>query len=332
MTLTTAPAQFYTDPAIFARERQAIFATSWLYLGLASDLVRTGDYLSDILADFPIVVVRDEHGVLKGYHNVCRHRAGPLVGDGKGRCDHNFVCRFHAWEYDFSGRLTATGDFPLSAAVDHSQFGLFPIRVETWRGFIFVNLDLKAAPLSDTLAPLDAAFGAPRFFPARLQHSHKVACNWKVFVENYLDGYHLEGVHPGLASRAGDQRHDVSLVGQVALCAPQPERGEEKALWAWVWPNLGFFLYRDVLLVEHMRPDGPGRTRLDHLYMHEPEDPRIDAAMADSERLSDEDAWICERVQRNLAAGVYNQGVFAPELEGAVAWFQNRIVQALSLG
>ncbi len=329
MPLTTAPAELYSDPAIFARERQTIFAKSWLFLGLASDLIRPGDYLSDTPADFPVVVVRDEHGVLRGFHNVCRHRAGPLVGDAKGRCDHALVCRFHAWEYGYDGRLKSTGDFPLGKGFDQAEYGLFPIRVETWRGFIFVNLDLDAPPLIDTLRPLEHAFSGMRLLPARLQHSHKVACNWKVYVENYLDGYHIEGVHPGLASRAGDQRHDVRLDGAVALCEPQAEPGEEKALWAWVWPNLGLFYYRDVLLVEHMRPDGVGRTRLDHLYLHEPEDPGIDVAMADSERLSDEDAWICERVQRNLNAGIYKRGVFSAELEGAVAWFQGRVTQAL---
>lgn len=327
MSLTTAPLDLYTDPDVFGRERNAIFATAWLFLGLEADLVRPGDYLADVLADFPVLVVRDATGQLRGFHNVCRHRAGPLVGEGKGRCEREFVCRYHAWRYGFDGQLVATGDFPPPPNDAASQYGLFPIRVETWRGFVFVNLDLDAKPLIDTLAPLDRLFSPHKTPPARVQHAHAIACNWKVYVENLLDGYHLEGVHPVLAARAGDQRHDISIEGQVALCA---QHGDEHGLWAWVWPNLGFYLHQGVLLIEHVRPVSATRMRSEHIYLHEPEDPVVDVAMAAAERIFDEDAWVCERVQRNLAAGVFQEGVLSPDHDGAVAWFQARVGQSLA--
>jgi choline monooxygenase len=325
MFMTTAPVDQYSDPEIFAQERTAIFAKAWLFLGLEADLVRPGDYLADTLAHFPVVVVRDQGGQLRGFHNVCRHRAGPLVGDGKGRCDREFVCRYHAWRYGFDGQLAATGDFPPPPGDDGSRYGLFPIRVETWRGFVFVNLDQDARPLIDTLAPLERLVGAHKAPSARMQHSHAIACNWKVYVENLLDGYHLEGVHPVLAARAGDQRHDITVEGQVALCA---HHGEERGFWAWIWPNLGLSLHHGVLLIERVRPESATRTRSEHIYLHEPEDPGVDAAMAAAERIFDEDAWVCERVQRNLAAGIFQEGVLSPEHDGAVAWFQARVAEA----
>lgn len=327
MSLTTTPVRQYTDPEVFGRERSAIFATSWLFLGLEADLVRPGDYLADTLADFPVVVVRDAAGQLRGFHNVCRHRAGPLVGDGKGRCDREFVCRYHAWRYGFDGQLIATEDFPPAPNASASQHSLFPIRVESWRGFVFVNLDLDAKPLLEALGPLDRLFGAHKTPPARVQHGHAIACNWKVYVENILDGYHLEGVHPVLAAKAGDQRHDISIEGQVAV---GDSRGDEQGFWAWVWPNLGFYLHYGVLLIEHVRPESATRMRSEHIYLHQPEDPGVDAAMAAAERIFDEDAWVCELVQRNLAAGVFREGVLSPAHDGAVAWFGARVDQALA--
>ncbi len=327
MSLTTAPVDLYTDPEVFAGERKAIFATSWLFLGLESDLTRPGDYLADTLADFPVVVVRDAAGQLRGFHNVCRHRAGPLVGDGKGRCDREFVCRYHAWRYGFDGALTATGDFPPPPTDPTSQYDLFPIRVETWRGFVFVNQDPSAQPLIDALRPLEQRFAAHRTPPARVQHSHAIACNWKVYVENLLDGYHLEGVHPVLAARAGDQRHDITVEGGVAFC---DHHGDEQGFWAWIWPNLGIYLHHGVLLIERVRPESATRMRSEHIYLHQPEDPGVDVAMEAAERIFDEDAWVCERVQRNLAAGVFHEGVLSPGHDGAVAWFQARVAEALS--
>jgi choline monooxygenase len=137
-----------------------------------------------------------------------------------------------------------------------------------------------------------------------------------------------------LAIHLDADRHEVRMEGQVALHeaptrpgAPSPNAYE--GLWAWVWPNLGFSLYRDVLLIEHMRPSGPGRTQLDHIYLHQPEDPGIDAATLTSERITHEDAAICARVQENLNAGVYGGGPLSPTHEGAVAWFQNAVASAL---
>lgn len=274
------------------------------------------------------MVVRDEHRALKGYHNVCRHRAGPLVKEGKGRCDHEFVCRFHDWRYSFDGRLTETTGFGPEDGLDMSKLNLFPIRVETWRGFVFVNLDIGAAPLVDLLRPVDEKLGRQPHRSARVQDRHPIACNWKVYVENYLDGYHREGVHPALASQAGAQRIDIHMHGEVALCEVAKTKTGAGGLWAWVWPNFGINVYRGVLMLECMRPDGPDRTIIDHVFLHEPEDPGVDAAITNSERITEEDSWICERVQQNLNAGIYQHGLLSPSHEDAVAWFQARAAQA----
>jgi len=321
MPLTTAPVQLYRDPAVFERERTGVFAKTWQFLGLEADLVRIGDYLAEVIAGYPLVVVRDENRQLKGYHNVCRHRAGPLVADAKGRCDHEFVCQFHKWRYGFDGGLKEATGFGPAEGFESRDYGLFPIRVETWRGFVFVNLDPDAKPLIELLRPVEERFGSRSDRWAILRDRHPVACNWKVYVENYLEGVHLEGVHAATA----DHHHDVFMEGEVALCGVPNVENNAESLWTWIWPNLGLTVYRGVLLLEHIRPDGPDRTQIDHIFLHAPEDPGVDAAILASERITEDHTWLCEQVQRNLDAGVYRQGVLSSAHEGAVAWFQERI-------
>lgn len=322
----TAPVPLYRDPVVFESERRNIFARTWQFLGLEADLVRVGDYLAQVLAGYPLVVVRDENRQLRGYHNVCRHRAGPLVGEAKGRCDKEFVCAFHQWRYGFDGTLRQATDFGAADGFDPADYSLFPIRVETWRGFVFVNLDPDAAPLIDRLGPVEARFSSRSDRSAIVRDSHPVACNWKVYVETYLEGVHLEGVH---ATADPAHHHDVFMEGEVALCGVPNTENTAESLWAWIWPNLGLTVYRGVLLLEHIRPDGPDRTRIDHIFLHAPEDPGVDAAIIASERITEDHTWLCERVQQNLDAGVYHQGVLSPTHEGAVAWFQERITALL---
>jgi choline monooxygenase len=326
----TAPVSLYRDPAVFAREREVIFAKSWQFLGLEADLESAGDYLAGSLAGYPVMVVKDAAGQLRGFHNVCPHRAGPLAGEESGHCDRELVCRYHGWRYSFDGRLQNATNFGPASGLNTADYHLFPIRAEAWRGFVFVNLDLSAAPLADALRPLEAQFGgASRRLSARMTHSHKVACNWKVFVENYLEGYHLEGVHPGLEADVHAGRGELIIEGDVVRHDVAANHGDTGGLWAWVWPNLGFSLFRGVLQVEQIRPESPDTFTLRHLYLYEPEDPGIDAATLTNERISEEDAWICEKVQENLDAGVYRQGPLSPSHEAAVAWFQDRVARLI---
>ena len=319
---TTAPLELYRDPAVFERERQQIFSRTWQFLGLEADLVRRGDYLAEVMAGYPLVVIRDEQNRLRGYHNLCPHRAGPLVGEAKGRCDGEFVCRIHRWRYGFDGRLLEATGFGPADGFDPQAFGLTPIRVDTWRGLVFVNLDLDAAPLGELIRPLEERFDRATHRTARLRHRHPVACNWKVYVEHFLDGFHLE---------IEDEAHppEVIVEGEIAMHADVSALTAAEGLWAWIWPNLGVTIYRGVLLLEHMRPVNPDTMQIDHVFLHAPEDPGVDAAIHASEHVTEDRAWDCERVQQNLDAGVYRAGVLSPTREGAVAWFQDHVRRAL---
>ena len=170
----TLPAKLYRDPQAWARERQGVFAAGWQFLGHANEAPNPGDYIAGEAGGWPVLAVRGADGELRGFHNVCRHRAGPLAEDGRGNCGKELTCKYHGWRYALDGRLRSAVDFGAAEGFDPREFGLFPVRLESWRGFIFVNLDRKAGALAELVAPLDPLFDARGVgvAPATLRRSH----------------------------------------------------------------------------------------------------------------------------------------------------------------
>ncbi|WP_304166733.1 aromatic ring-hydroxylating dioxygenase subunit alpha [Phenylobacterium aquaticum] len=328
----TLSSRLYRDPQAYERERTTVFAAGWQFLGHDSEVPNPGDYLAGEVAGWPVLAVRGADATLRGFHNVCRHRAGPLVADGRGSCGTELTCRYHGWRYALDGRLRSAVDFGAAEGFDPREFGLHPVRIETWRGFVFVNLDQKAGPLSALVAPLERMFAERglTLAPATLRRSHDIACNWKTYVENYLEGYHIPVVHPALAEEVETDGYRVRMDGAVAVHEVPTRSGVNDGLWAWIWPNLAFNVYRYGLMVEHMRPIGHAKTRLDYLYFYDPAIADMDAVLAASNQLTAEDVEICEAVQRNLDAGIYETGVLSPRHEDGVAWFQTQVAEALA--
>jgi len=333
----TMPARLYCDPDALACERETIFRRTWQLVGREADLAEAGDYLAEEIGGAPVLVVRGGDGALHAHHNLCRHRAGPLVLKNRGSCGKEIVCRYHGWRYDLDGRLRAAVDFGPAEGFDPRRFGLMPVRVETWQGLVFVNLDLEASPLSDALGPFDGVWRQrglklpPSFTVGR---SYELACDWKVYMENFLEGYHLPTVHPGLGAEVDARRYLVTVEGGVAVqeaVALPNARAANQGLWVWLWPNLGVSIYRGGMMIERVSPAGLGRTRLDYLYFHDPDaGADIDNILAVSARTTVEDIRICEEVQKRLEGGVYREGVLSPRHEPAIAWFQACVRQVHS--
>ncbi len=322
----TLPASVYRDAGLWAHERTRIFAPSWQYLGHQSALAEAGDWIADSLAGYPVLAVRGEDGILRGFHNVCRHRAGPLTQGPAGHCDGLLTCQYHGWTYALDGRLRAARDFGPSPDFDPRAFGLYPVRLETWRGLVFVALDAAIAPLAEVVAPLEARLAGSDWSGLRVAatRSHALACNWKTYVENYLEGYHVPLIHKTLDAEIDSARYRVTLDGRIAIHeAPlrKPDAVYE-GLWAWAWPNIGVNVYGVGLMLERMSPIGHDRTRLDYVYLT-PDGVEIsDETLAMSDVVVAEDLWVVERVQENLNADVYQTGRLSSRHEGGVAAFQ----------
>lgn len=328
------PVELYRGEDALRADREQVLRRTWQFVGHESQLAATGDYLADVIGGAPVVVVRKADGALAGFHNVCRHRAGALVADGQGNCGEAFTCRYHGWRYALDGRLRNAVDFGALPGFDPREFGLFPIRLESWRGLLFVNLDLDAQPLATLMAPLGARWAEGQAaFPMVEKRTHRIGCNWKTYVENYLEGYHLKMVHPEFDNDVVVANYRTEIEGEVIFAhAPARDASIYGGVWAWLWPNLAINVYRHGYMVERMTALGPAESRLDYFYFFDPAHAEGLPEMFEfSDLVTAQDLRVCEEVQRNLEAGVYQGGVLSPKHEAGVAWFQDRIAGALAL-
>jgi choline monooxygenase len=256
------------------------------------------------------------------------------VWDRAGRCG-NLVCRYHGWAYDLEGRLRSARDFGEVDGFDPEAFTLPPARVDTWRGLVFVNLDLEAGSLLDWLGTLAPACDG---FPIETYrwHSravHPVRANWKTYGDNYGEGYHIPTIHPAL-NRAVDSRRYEVVVGDGGRWTEHrvPTRGEAPTVGRWLFrfPNLALNLYPSGMNVERWVPRGPGHTDVVFEYFFAPgREAEAAASMASSAEIMREDLEICEAVQRNLEAGVYQAGLLSPRHEDGLAAVHRLVREAV---
>ena len=201
-TTASLPSCWYYDPAQYAQELEAVWYRDWVCVGRSEDLRATGDFFVASLGDESLIVTRDRDGRPRAFHNTCRHRGSKLCSTPRGRfAQGRIVCPYHAWSYALSGELVATPKLDLPGDFRREDYALYGVPVESWGGFLFVNLDER--PLS-TLAEFlgDEAENVRRWPLADLVSVHHevstLACNWKVFWENYSECYHCPGIHPEL--------------------------------------------------------------------------------------------------------------------------------------
>jgi len=323
---------------VYERERPAIFAREWIVFARAEQLTTPGSCIAAVIAGYPLVVVVDRDGELRAFHNVCRHRAGPLVDDGEGRAS-GFVCRYHGWSYDITGRLINPRDFDTAGTdepLDPEAFSLFPVRAERWRNLVFVNLDAGAPGL---LTDLREFFAEAEPFPIESfrfggELAHDLDCNWKTYVDNYLEGYHIPFVHPELNREIDARRYSVVVGDRYCRhSAPTRDGAVNAGRWLFRWPNLALNLYPNAMVVERMLPTGPHSTRIAYSYfLADPDDPANDDVVRISKAVVEEDRAIVEAVQRNLDSGVYERGRLSPRQEAGVAQFQHLVRTALERG
>ena len=342
-----APASWYVDPRVDAVDREVI-ASSWQYAGPSSAVAAAGQCAVTDVAGRSIAIVRGEDGALRAFHNVCRHRGGPLVREA---CTvPRLQCQYHGWVYSLDGRLLGTPQFRGAEGFDRASNGLFPVRVAEWQGLVFVN----ATPTeqgADAVAPLEVAMAgiAEALLPVRLHRKRfvarevfPVACNWKTYVDNYMEAYHLPTIHPQYFRTLdfGGYRYEVQerwsiqrapLGEDSGYYAELREQGVERlteASYVWAWPNLTLNVLPGRVQVNLVRPLAPDRCEVVFDYYYD--DPAAMGALiaedrAVSARIQAEDADICEVVQRNLASGAYRPGRLSPEHEAALHGFHRSL-------
>ncbi len=330
----TIPSRWYTDDAMGPFEREAVVRPAWQVVGHASQLADAGRTLTATVAGEPVVVVRGADGALRAFYNVCRHRGGPLVtADAGGPC-RVLQCQYHGWTYALDGRLRGVPRFDRTDLFDREAYGLVPVGVETWQGLVWVCVAPEAAPpLAETLAGVAERI-APQTLGALQFHSrvtYRVACDWKAYVDNFLEGYHLPLVHPELCKTLDVGAYLTETFARTSLQhSPLRARtdgsiyGDGDAFYWFVFPNVMLNVLPGRLQTNVVLPDGPGRCRVlfDFFYADGATDEAIAADLAFSDAVQQEDVAICEHVQRGLASRGYDRGRFSVDAEAGVHHFQ----------
>ncbi len=341
----TIPSAWYTDPAFHAIDSELVLARSWQAVGHAAQVAREGQYLVATVADDPVIVVRGRDGALRAFFNVCRHRGGPLaLEDG---CARALQCKYHGWTYLLDGTLRGVPAMDRTELFDRADFSLVPLRVESWQGLVFVNLDPSAEPLDRCVAGI-----AERIAPMRLdaltfarEVRYEVAANWKVYVDNFLEGYHVPYVHPELVKLYDYQNYATEVFDRYSL-QYSPLTGDNTlysrdgggdAFYYCLFPNFMLNILPGRLQTNLVRPLGHDRCEVVFRYFYDDvESPaaraRIAADLAYSDGVQAEDAEICARVQQGLASRAYDRGRFSVKYEAGVYHFQQLLKQAYHAG
>jgi len=322
----TIPAPWYFDKRIEQLERNSVFAANWIAVGRLDQVEKPGQFFTIDLDEEPLVVVRSEDGVLRSFYNVCRHHAAAVVPEASG-CTKQFRCPYHGWTYGNNGALKGMVEFEGVCNFDRADYGLVPVRVDLWENFIFVNLDGHAMPLKDFLGKVPE-LAAPLHLKEKLHYFDRriytLNCNWKVYVDNYLDGgYHVPHAHKGLSSVVEYTKYTIENFERSCLqsspldssAASDSAIGSTRqghAFYLWVYPNFMINAYSGVMDTNLVMPLGVDKCAVIFDYYFSD----ISAAAAQhhkesiavSEKVQDEDMAICDSVQRGLSSRAYVAG------------------------
>ena len=347
----TPPASWYVRPEFLELERACVFRRSWQAVGRVDQVSRPGDYFTGCLVDDPYVVLRDQDGTLRAFHNVCRHHAAQVC-QGEGSLT-ELVCPYHGWTYRLDGGLSRAPRLGKNELFDRETFSLKPAAVEVFGPLLFIHLGDDPPPLAaqfTELAPRLAALGTGDLkFVAR--RSYELRCNWKVYVDNYLDGgYHVSVLHEALAGQLDLDTYVTELFERISIqsCrtpkeAPTEAGGDfaerigDEALYAFVYPNFMLNRYGPILDTNWVVPVGHDRTRVVFdFFFRDTEGPKagefIERSIAASHRVQEEDVAICESVQKGLGSPAYDRGIYAPGVEMAAYHFHRLLAADLRGG
>ncbi|KAL4814388.1 ring hydroxylating alpha subunit-domain-containing protein [Aspergillus spinulosporus] len=335
------PSSWYRTPALFALERRAIFSKRWLLITHRMRLTSPGDYLSFEIAEFPFFLCLDRQGVLHGFHNLCRHRAFPIVGQGEGKAS-IFACRYHGWSYGLNGKLAKAPRFDKVPGFNKDENGLLPVHTHVdKRGFIWVNLEASETPT----VPWDEDFLASDE-QERLQYfnmdeyvfDHSWTMdghfNWKTLVDNYNECYHCSVAHPGIQAVSNLETYRVKVQGGQIQHYVEDKPGHDSGMRVaptFFFPNTTVTMTSHYFYLMRVNPTSPTTTTLEYeVYRHkDASDQQFGEMDTFFKQVENEDKQLCDGAQRNLNAGVYVNGELHPANEKGVLYFQAKVRNAL---
>jgi choline monooxygenase len=342
----TIPSAWYLDERIELLERDQVFGRNWISVGRVDQVAVPGQFFTVELAEEPLVVVRGSDGELRAFYNVCRHHAAAVANVPCGIVQH-LRCPYHGWTYGLDGSLKGTPEFAGVCNFDREKNGLVPVRVAVWEQFVFITLNEKAPSLESFLGDLPArvaplSLSRIHFFERK---SYTLACNWKVYVDNYLDGgYHVPHLHKGLNSVLDYKEYTIETSERYSLQSSPMVVSQEHASFAatrtgdrahyyWLYPNFMINVYEGVMDTNLVLPLSPDKcfVQFDFFFadISNSKKKYNTESVAVSDRVQDEDVDICESVQRGLRSRAYGAGRLSVRREAGEHLFHRLLANDL---
>ena len=332
-TATALPAPYYVNQEMNTVDQQAVFNKHWQYVCHHSQIADLGDFVVSVLGQLPIIFVRTEQGI-RGYHNVCRHRAGPLAQcSGKGA--KQLRCKYHGWTYNLDGSLRTATEMKDVEDFDISSIRLPELLVREWQGLVFAavedapDFEEYVEGIAERLSTNPNVLSELKFH----QHlSYDIDCNWKTYVDNYLEGYHVPHIHPEL-NKLLDYRSYITETKRWHSMQFSPlESGDElygsgEALYYFMYPSSMLNILPGRLQTNRVLPLPNNRCRVEFDFFYteshgDNDDARRVRDLSFSDVVQEEDVQICTDVQKGLNSGSYHAGRLNPLRENALHHFQ----------
>jgi len=346
---STIPGPWYVDPRIAELEAHTVFTNSWQVVGRADQVGKPGQFVTATVAGEPIVAVRGSDDQLRAFYNVCRHHAAKVVTEPCGSAS-ILHCPYHGWNYGLDGSLKGMPEFDGVKNFERQENGLVPVKAEIWEAFVFVNLSPKPESLHEFLgglvkrcAPLGLA--KLHYFDTRV---YDIACNWKVFVDNYLDGgYHVPHLHEGLNSVLDYKQYTIENEDRYCLqsspmvvshedAATGYTRKGDRAWYFWQYPNFMINCYEGYMDTNLVIPVDTDHCRvIFDFYFSDVSESRREynaQSIAVGDRVQSEDLGICEDVQRGLKSRAYGAGRLSVRREAGEHLFHRLLAADLKGG
>jgi choline monooxygenase len=341
----TIPAAWYIDQRIARLEHDQVFGNNWIAIGRTDQATTPGQFFTFDLDGEPLIVVRGADNQLRAFYNVCRHHAAAVATAPCGIAQH-LRCPYHGWTYGLDGSLKGAPEFAGVCNFDRSANGLVPVRVATWESFLFVNLNQQPPTLESFLGDLPQRLAALsldslKFFARK---TYTLACNWKVYIDNYLDGgYHVPHLHKSLNSVLDYSEYTIENGVHYSLqsspMVPSNDvsvahtRTGDRAWYYWLYPNFMINIYEGVMDTNLVLPLGPDKCLVifDFFFADtSPEREQYNAeSVAVSDRVQAEDVGICESVQRGLHSRAYGAGRLSVRREAGEHLFHRLLAHDL---
>ena len=327
------PASWYHTPAMYELERRAIFSKRWILITHKIRFQKAGDYISFTQAGFPFFLVMDREGQVNGFHNICRHRAFPIVSEGHGHAS-ILSCKYHGWSYGFKGNLDKAPRFDTVPHFDKTQHNLFPIHTHVdGRGFIWVNLEAGSEPSVPWSADFEGLDTQPRLVAYDLMNDYQFDhtwemdgdYNWKTLADNYNECYHCPTGHPGVVGVSDLASYRVETMGgQIVHYNKNKSDSSMELASQYVFPNACFTVTPDFFYIMRCVPVSATRVKMEYDVFRQKHASEENFLKIDGffKQVLKEDKDLCNGAQGNLNGGVFTNGQLHPDKEMGPLFFQ----------